>query len=76
MHKGLFKDRINAYKNIVAKICKKWNENNKRECPIKAVNQKLLKTEDEIKTMFKETMSKKFICPISEKDYIFIKKKN
>ena len=64
MHKGVYSERIAKYNEIVNKICKKWNENNKTSCPIKAVQHKLFKTEESVKSFFKDTMKKKFLCPI------------
>ncbi len=68
MHKGVYSERIAKYNEIVNKICKKWNENNKTSCPIKAVQHKLFKTEESVKSFFKDTMKKKFLCPIEIPD--------
>ena len=69
-HPGEFTERIQAYTKIVEKVCKKWDtENPGKKCPIVAVPHKLAKTPDEIKAIFKEVMSKKFVCPIDLAEY-------
>lgn len=63
LHKGIFKDRIENYTNIVQKICDEWNRHNPdTKCPFFAVEQTLLTTEEQLKNKFKETMDKPFIC--------------